>query len=273
MKYLQNLHTHSTYCDGKNTLEEMVQGAIEKGFDSLGFSGHSYTSFWPEYCMTLEGTEEYKKEIRRLQKKYQDQIEIFCGLELDRHSDGDRTGFDYTIGSVHSFKIGEKYIDFDQPAAVVKKIIQEYFSGDSMAYVKKYYETVSELPECGNIDFVGHFDIITKHSEKETFFDADSPEYKKIALDALDTVASRIKLFEINSGAIARGYRSTPYPALFLLKEMKQRGCGIVITADCHDYRYLYCHFREMETILKECGFKEHYVLTKTGFQALPLEE
>ena len=41
MKYLQNLHTHTTYCDGKNTAEEMVQKAIELGFKSLGFSGHA----------------------------------------------------------------------------------------------------------------------------------------------------------------------------------------------------------------------------------------
>lgn len=272
MKYLQNLHTHSTYCDGKNTLEEMVQGAIEKGFDSLGFSGHSYTSFWSEYCMTKEGTEEYKKEIRRLQKKYGTAIDLFCGLELDRYSDGDRNGFDYTIGSVHSFKVDGKIIDFDQPAVIVKKIIQEYFSGDSLSYVKKYYETVSELPECGNIDFVGHFDLITKHQEKEMLFDADSSEYKKLALDALDTVASKIKLFEINSGAIARGYRSTPYPAVFLLEELKKRGCGIVITSDCHDYRYLDCHFTEMKSILKECGFKEHFILTKSGFESISLE-
>lgn len=272
MKYLQNLHTHSTYCDGKNTLEEMVQGAIEKGFDSLGFSGHSYTSFWSEYCMTQEGTAQYKEEVRRLQEKYKDSIEIFCGLELDRHSDGDRTEFDYTIGSVHSFKVNGEIIDFDQPASTVKKIIREHFDGDSLKYVKKYYETVSELPECGDIDFVGHFDLITKHREKEKLFDADSPEYKKIALDALDIVASRIKLFEINSGAIARGYRSTPYPALFLLKELKERGCGIVITSDCHDYNYLDCHFKEMEALLKEYGFKEHFILTKNGFQAIPLE-
>lgn len=271
MRYLQNLHTHSTYCDGKNTLEEMVQGAIQKGFSSLGFSGHSYTSFWLEYCMTPEGTDEYKIEVHRLQKKYKDQLEIFCGLELDRHSDGDRTGFDYTIGSVHSLYVDGQFVDFDQPAEIVRKIIQEYFSGDSMKYVKKYYETVAELPACGDIDFIGHFDIITKHSEKETLLDCESEEYKRYALEALDAVASKVRLFEINSGAIARGYRSKPYPARFLLEEMKKRGCGIVITSDCHDYRYLDCCFNEMEELLRSCGFREHYILTKSGFEAMPL--
>lgn len=37
----QNLHTHTTFCDGKNTAEEMILAALELGMDSLGFSGHS----------------------------------------------------------------------------------------------------------------------------------------------------------------------------------------------------------------------------------------
>ena len=45
-----NLHTHTSFCDGKNSPEEMVRSAVEKGFDVLGFSGHSYTPFDETYC-------------------------------------------------------------------------------------------------------------------------------------------------------------------------------------------------------------------------------
>lgn len=40
---LANFHTHSTFCDGKNTPEEIVLAALEKGFVSIGFSSHGYT--------------------------------------------------------------------------------------------------------------------------------------------------------------------------------------------------------------------------------------
>ncbi|NLB34196.1 MAG: histidinol phosphate phosphatase, partial [Tissierellia bacterium] len=33
-----NLHTHSFYCDGKNSPEEMVLAAIKNNFNSLGIS-------------------------------------------------------------------------------------------------------------------------------------------------------------------------------------------------------------------------------------------
>ena len=71
---MKNFHTHTTFCDGKNSAEEMVISAIEKGFCALGFSGHSYETYSPDFCMTIDGTEAYKKEVLRLKYKYADKI-------------------------------------------------------------------------------------------------------------------------------------------------------------------------------------------------------
>ena len=70
MKFLSNLHTHTLYCDGKNTPEEYIQKAIEKGFISIGFSGHSYLDFGEDWFMGTNETKEYIKEIRELKEKY-----------------------------------------------------------------------------------------------------------------------------------------------------------------------------------------------------------
>ena len=71
MGYKQCLHTHSVMCDGKDTLEEMVLSAIEKGFDSIGFSEHSYMAFsdYP-YQMTIAEMANYVAEVRALKAKY-----------------------------------------------------------------------------------------------------------------------------------------------------------------------------------------------------------
>ena len=66
---LKNFHTHSTFCDGKNTLEEMTVAAIEQGFTALGFSGHAYTSIDTSFCMSQAQTREYIREIKRLREK------------------------------------------------------------------------------------------------------------------------------------------------------------------------------------------------------------
>lgn len=38
---IQNLHAHTTFCDGKDTPEELVHEAIRMDMDSLGFSSHA----------------------------------------------------------------------------------------------------------------------------------------------------------------------------------------------------------------------------------------
>ena len=37
---LSNVHSHTTFSDGKNTVEEMVQAALGLVFHTLGFSEH-----------------------------------------------------------------------------------------------------------------------------------------------------------------------------------------------------------------------------------------
>ena len=68
--YTQNLHTHTVYCDGKNTPEEMVTAAIELGFDTIGFSGHAPTKFNIDWDMDEEALKAYKNEIKILKDKY-----------------------------------------------------------------------------------------------------------------------------------------------------------------------------------------------------------
>ena len=66
---LTNYHTHTTFCDGKNTAEELVLQAIDLGFDALGFSGHGYTSQDSTYCM--QNIKAYIEEVKRLKENMQ----------------------------------------------------------------------------------------------------------------------------------------------------------------------------------------------------------
>ena len=265
-KYTQNLHTHGTFCDGKDDYEATVLRAMELGFTSIGFSGHSYMSYSPAYSMSVEGTEEYKKVVRALAKKYEGQIDVLCGIEFDMYSEDSLVGYDYIIGSVHYLKLDGKYVGFDRSADEVQSVIKEYFGGDGMKFAKKFYETVCELPKYAKFDIVGHFDQITKNIEKRNLFDTTSKEYRNYALEALHTVAENCNVFEINTGAISRGYRTTPYLEPFILREIKSIGGGIVISSDCHDNRYLDIHFDESLELARSCGFTEVLTLEKNGF-------
>ncbi len=271
MNYKQNLHTHSTYCDGKNTPEELIETALEKGFVSLGFSGHSAMPVHEEYTMTEENTPLYKQHIADLKRQYADRLDIYCGLEADMFSRTSLTGYDYVIGSVHYFQIENELFEVDSTADIVRNVIHTHFGGDGMAYARRYFETLAQLPQHGQYDILGHVDILTKFCERHPFFDHNSKQYQTYAIEAVEAIAGKIPLFELNTGAIGRGYRTSPYPAPFLLKELKRLGFGAVITSDCHDRRFLDCWFDEAVEYLKANGFTERYILTPFGFEPVSL--
>ncbi|MBQ7840377.1 MAG: PHP domain-containing protein [Lachnospiraceae bacterium] len=272
MSYLQNLHTHSTFCDGKDTPEEMILAAMKKGFDSIGFSGHSYTYFRPGKSMTPEKTECYKKEVRRLKEKYRGQIDIFCGIELEMYSQIDLAGYDYVIGGLHNLKIGDEYVAFVRPADTVRNVINQHFGGDGMKFARAYYEQIVKLTECSAIDIVGHFDQVATHADSAGLFDTGSGEYQNYALEALAAVSEKIRLFEVNIKSLSQGRSAIPQPAPFLLKELNRRGCKVLITWDCHDSRFLGVGLKQTKDLLMVCGFRESYVLTLEGYRGIKLD-
>ena len=271
MKNKQNLHTHTRYGDGIDTPEQMVQYAIAKGFDSLGFSEHSYMFFSPKPCMNQEDTFLYKREIQSLKRKYSEQLGIYMGLEVDMYSQIDLSGYDYLIGSCHYFKFGDTYIGFDRTVNDCQRIIDAYFNGKGIEFAKEYYRQLGTLCEHGDFDINGHFDLITKNNAGNRLFDEESEEYLSAALEAMESLCGKIPLFEVNTGSIARGYRTRPYPTMMLLKEFRQMKFGAVISSDCHNGQLLDCGFEEARSILDICGFTERYVLTDTGFSAVAL--
>jgi histidinol-phosphatase (PHP family) len=149
----------------------------------------------------------------------------------------------------------------------MKEQIDKFFGGDSVAYSKKYYEIMADMPNRINADIVGHFDLLTKFTEKNPdILDIENKEYKNAALEALHAVREKMDFFEVNTGAISRGHRTTPYPASFILDEMKKLKCKLVLTSDCHNKKFIDCHFNESKEYLKSHGFDSLWYLTKKGF-------
>ena len=271
MAHKQNLHTHSVFCDGKDTLEEMVIAAIEKGFDSIGFSSHSYMEQIAEFSMKEENVPAYRAEVMRLRETYKDRIAIFCGLEKDYNTQMDVSGYDYLIGSVHVMERDGKFMYVDWDTDKLKYSIENVFGGDGLAYARYYFGEVAKIPDSGPVDILGHFDLLSKFCEQVSYFDVHSQEYLSAARDAIDTLEDRIPFFEVNTGAMARGYRSTPYPAADMVGHFRKRGFGAVITTDCHNRNLLDYGYDAAKALLIANGYTHHYVLTRDGFVPVSL--
>lgn len=270
--YMQNLHTHSTFCDGKHTPEQMVQFAISKGFSSLGFSSHS-CSWRPDRdkSVWLAKNEEYRREILRLREVYRDSLDIFLGLEVESGVDLDLTPYDYTIGAVHLLHKNGEYFGVDSSLDITEDAILRHFGGSAIDYAVEYFHRVAQIPTTGKYDILAHFDLITKFEERKHLFDTEDPRYLRSAIEAIDAIEGKIPFFEVNTGAIGRGYRTSPYPSIPLLKEFKRRKFGVLVTTDCHNGEFLDCAYQSSVELLREVGFKERFILTKDGFVPIAL--
>jgi len=246
-----NLHTHTIYCDGKNTPEELVIEAIDRGFSALGFSGHAHMFFDREVGMSPESTRIYKQKIRELKEKYRRKIKIYTGIEQDVFTPDTTDGYDFVIASVHYLKCNDKYMPVDLDKESLDNTAK--FFGGYKALAKNYFELVGNTLEYTKADIIGHFDLITKLNEKGNIFDESDSDYLKYAKDAMEKL--RHIPFEVNTGAMSRGYKTSPYPSLTLLKMLKDMGGRVIYSSDCHTKQNLDFAYDDALEYIRAAGF------------------
>lgn len=250
-----NVHSHTTFVDGRDTAEEMVQAALRLGFHTLGFSEHGHADY--DACsMSLETEPVYRAEILRLREKYRGQIELPLGYEHDWFSPMDAAPYDYYIESVHYVPAGGGYWSVDHTRAKLEDAIARHYGGDPYAMCRDYFRAVNASIEGTGADILGHIELVMKFNERRDLFDDADPRYLDCALETAGLAARSGRLVEINSGAIARGYRTRPYPGETMLRRIRECGGRVIITSDCHDSRYLDCSFAESAALARACGFK-----------------
>lgn len=274
MKEFCTVHTHSVLCDGKNTLEEMARAAFEAGAASFGASGHSHTQIpWDEGDVLPADTSGYQAEVLRLQEVYKGRMDVLLGIEWDSQSDQpppDWAG--YWIGSVHNLydqKAGRYHcIDYDIPK--LEACIREMFGGDGLAMAEGYYEETARVAAM-RPTILGHLDMVVKLNGGNRYFDEDDPRYRKAALECLHAADPTASLLEINTGGMFRGFRETPYPAPFLLREWKAMGGQVIVTADAHTTAGIVFAYDTAAEAAKAAGFTESVLLAQAGPQVRPL--
>lgn len=248
-----NYHMHTVLCDGFDTPEDMVVAALRAKSPEIGFSGHSYLPFDPEWTMDPETTVSYRRIIRELQKRYADRISIRLGIEQDYCSDpSDLSVYDYVIGGVHCVFQGDHYISVDLSAEAQREGIQTYYGGDPYAFVEAYYTSVGDLYRRTRCTIVAHFDLVTKFVEKDPWIDPENPRYRKASDRALEQLLEEPVAFELNTGAISRRYRTEPYPDRRILRTLGQAQAPVILSSDAHRAEDLFFGFDDAMRLVDE---------------------
>ena len=249
---LTDLHVHSCWSDGKNTLPEIAEEAYSRGVRILGFSDHGYAPYDTDCCMKPGSRAAYQQEVVRLREQYRGKMDIRCGVEQDLFSEEPTDGYDYVIGAVHYLRIGEKYLTVDWKPELLLQAAE--LLGDIYAAAELYYDEVARVADIPGCKIIAHFDLFRKLNRDENLFDQTHPRYRAAWKKAADRLLLSGLPFEINTGAISRGYQDDPYPDGEIIDYLNECGARFLLGSDSHRKDTLLYDFERQEQLARQRG-------------------
>lgn len=270
-----NFHTHCYFCDGTGDPEEYVKKAIEFKFSDLGFSSHAPLPFPNSWTMEENNFYEYCNKINSLKLKYENEINIYLGLEVDyikdliSPTDKKFSSLDYTIGSVHmlkDIKTGEFLaVDGDEDEYI--KLITSAFDNDVKKFVHAYYTQIRNMVSNKTPSIVGHLDLIKKHNKNNKYFNENESWYKDEILNTLKVISENKTILELNTGGKVRGYTDDFYPSNWILTECRHLDIPIILNSDAHNPQYINAYFSDATILLKNSNYLKQRILHNEVWQ------
>ena len=221
---IANLHTHTPRCNHAwGTEEEYVQSALEAGLQILGFSDHTPYIFPGEYYshfrMRPELLEDYVTSILAVREKYQGQIQIPLGLELEYYPGLlpqllpmlKDYPFDYLL-------LGQHFIGNE---------VNDHYSGRATAdkdHLIRYCDQCIEAMQTGMFTYFAHPDLLNYVGDDAAFY---REQMRRICREAKSCGMP----LEINLLGMLDG---KPYPVDRFWEIAAEEGNPVVIGRDAH---------------------------------------
>ncbi len=238
---LYNYHSHTQFCDGRNTLEEIAASAAEEGFRYWGITPHSPINIDSPCNMLREQVPEYLERCNDVKGKYNGRMNVFTGMEVDYlgadfgpHIDYfQNLPLDYRIGSVHFVPTQEGVLlDCDGSVERFSQYLKDGYNGDLRYVVEKYFEQVLYMIERGGFELLGHFDkIIGNASALDT--EMENADWYEALIDDVISHAKAARLtVEINTKAYGDRHRFYPHERWW--DKLLAAGLPLVVNSDTH---------------------------------------
>jgi len=279
--YWSNYHSHCIFCDGRSSMETFVKFAISRGIRKYGFSSHAPLPFHTRWTMPADDFPDYQSEFNRLKLKYQNELDLYFGLEVDYIDNFSEVQnvfiqyktFDYLIGSIHYLgKISANcFWTIDGDVFEFNKGLMYLFGGDINAAVKRYYEVSSMMIEKGGFDIVGHFDKISMNASHYKDFDMSVKWYQNLVGETLQLVKDKGLILEINTKSLTE--KGITYPNQDFYPIINDLQIPITVNSDCHYPTTVTDGFEKTYKALKNAGFKGMQQLIDGKWQAVEFNE
>ena len=248
---MYDYHSHTDFSDdSSSTMDEMIQGAIQKGIKELAITDH-YDPDYPDPNYPFEvDFVQYHSALLAAEQNYAPKIKIVKGLEIGIQ-DGPTLAkckaaatnfqYDFLIGSFHSFNGADLY------TTNYSEMEQDQILPSFYAYVYRC------LKEFSDFDVLGHLNVIDRYLNLER----DYTQSLFIIEEILKLIIEKGKGIEINTSSYRYGLNGRTHPTKEILQLYKDLGGEILtIGSDAHRPSDLLFHFEEGVAFAERHGFK-----------------
>jgi histidinol-phosphatase (PHP family) len=258
MKFLTDMHTHSTYSfDGRSELKDMLVTAQKKGIAFYGVSDHfNYDYILFNFCkeeaekIKNENPENYFHGVRHEQEDYAGAMNVLVGAEFGYSDDrsvwkkyqavAEKYSPDFIINSVHG-ESGKDYARYE-------------FTGDKLTVYKEYLALIRRsLDVSYPYDIVGHIGYVARYVPFENK-EFSLSEFGEEIDDILTTIIQKDKILEVNSSNKKLAQRTIPAEDI-LRRYYELGGRKISFGSDAHDIVRIADKRDEVMEMLKKIGF------------------
>lgn len=271
-------HCHTTFSDGKSSIKEMLDRAVELGFTEIGISDHlavhknfmqspSWSRFSEYYAphiyrqefkSAISDFQRHTENIRLLAANYP--LKVYVGAEVD-----------YMIydGWLEEFMDFRKEVDLDyyltgnhyvfnsdgETLYHPRDIAVLFSKEEQEVIIRRHFNTLVTAVKSGLFDFLAHLDFVRKaeiyNLER---FTAEIDEL-------LGALAARNMPTEINSKGISKS--GEPYPTLEIIKKMRNLNIPTLISDDAHKADNMGKDYDKVEKILQELNYTNRWKLNR----------
>lgn len=256
-----SLHTHTTFSDGKSTIDEMLAQAVKLGFESYGITDHlsvyDYDNPAEAFGKKLPLVKQHTENIRLAAKNYS--LKVYVGFEVDYYN---------TPGWLDAFESFHSKIDVDylitgnhyaldnsgrKKSNIVRMSTDLPDNTKYDEYLHNHFVSVREAVCSKQFAFLAHLDYARWGS---IMHDGD---YKDEIMDIVYALAETSTAVELNTKGLDR--IGDFYPSSWILKELNAHGVSVVISDDVHHTSEIARYFPEAEKLLSELNYQKRFSL------------
>ena len=250
---LASYHNHTTWSDGKGTVDELVAAARELGLDEVGISDH--LTLHPSgraipWSMPPDRVGAYVREVAAAAEgsRAAGGPVVRIGLEADWFEGAEETirtalaglPLDYVIGSVHfngDFPIDGHASSWERLGADER---------DEMH--RAYWRQIPPMAASGLFDIAAHLDLPKKFGFRP------QTDVARLIGEALDAIAEARMVVELNTNGWHCPCREA-YPSAAILQQCRRRDIAVTLSADAHHPSHLLRDFPAAAKMLQEAGY------------------